>query len=179
MPFGLNACGGMGPEHRKSWMFFDQMRAGGYDPVERLKEMDLDQVDGEVLFPSPRLFSAIFAHPDRDLHLVMIRAYNDWLCEFAAHDPSRLRAIPVIPNAGVAEALAEIERIGERPGIGGLLMGQYPSGGIMPTPENDPVWEAVVERGLTLNIHVALTPAMPLAQGVSGPLPRARRHIPV
>jgi predicted TIM-barrel fold metal-dependent hydrolase len=179
MPFGLNACGGMGAEHRKAWMFWEQVRAGGYDPVERIKEMDLDQVDGEVLFPSPRLFSAIAAHPDPDLHLAMVQAYNDWLLEFAAHDPSRLRAVPVLPNAGVAQALAELERIGDAPGIGGLLLGRYPSGGIIPTVEDDPVWEAVVERGLTLNIHVALTPAMPKAEGVSGPLPGAGRHIPI
>jgi predicted TIM-barrel fold metal-dependent hydrolase len=179
MPFGLNACGGMGPEHRKSWMRWEQVRAGGYDPAVRIQEMDLDQVDGEVLFPSPRLWSAIFAHPDRDLHLVMVQAYNDWLLDFAGYDPSRLRAVPVIPNAGVAQALAEIERIGDRPGIGGLLMGQYPTGGIMPTRENDPVWEALVERDLTLNIHVSLSPGMPKSEGSPGPLPGAGRHIPI
>jgi len=132
-----------------------------------------------VLFPSPRLFSAIFAHPDRELHLVMVKAYNDWLLEFAGHCPSRLRALPVLPNAGVREALAEIERIADLPGVGGLLMGQYPVGGIMPTPENDPVWEAVVERGLTLNIHVALSPGMPKAVGTPGPLPGAGRHLTI
>jgi hypothetical protein len=57
MPFGLNACGGMGSEHRKAWMFWEQVRAGGYDPAARIKEMELDQVDGEVLFPSPRLLA--------------------------------------------------------------------------------------------------------------------------
>jgi predicted TIM-barrel fold metal-dependent hydrolase len=109
----------------------------------------------------------------------MLQAYNDWLLEFAAHDPSRLRAVPVRPNAGAAQALAEIERIGDAPGFGGLLLGRYPSGGMIPTADDDPVWEAVVERGLTLNIHVALTPAMPKAEGVSGPLPGAGRHIPI
>lgn len=179
MPFGLNACAAMGPEHRKAWMFWDQVRAGGYDPVERIKEMDADQVDGEVLFPSPRLFSAIFANPDRDLHLVMVKAYNEWLLEFAGHDPARLRALPVLPNAGVDQAIAEIERIADLPGVGGLLMGQYPTGGIMPTRENDPVWEAIVERDLTLNIHVALSPGMPKASGTPGPLPGAGRHLTI
>ena len=179
MPFGLNACGGMGPEHRKSWMRWEQVRAGGYDPAERVREMQLDQVDGEVLFPSPRLGSAIHAHPDRDLHLVMVKAYNEWVCEFANHDPARLRAVPLIPNSGVQDALAEIDRIADEPGVGGLLLGQYPTGGLIPTLENDPVWEAVVDRGLALNIHVALTPAMPKAVGSPGPLPGAGRHLTI
>ena len=40
MPFGLNACAAMAPEHRKAWMFWDQVRAGGYDPART------DQGDG-------------------------------------------------------------------------------------------------------------------------------------
>lgn len=179
MPFGLNAAGGMAPEHRKAWMFWEQVRPGGYDPSARIAEMDLDQVDGEVLFPSPRLFSAIHAHPDPDLHLAMVQAYNDWICEFAAHDPARLRGLPVVPNCGVPQALAEIRRVADRPGVGGLLIGQYPAGGLKAGPENDPVWEEIVGRGLSVSIHVALTPAMPKAEGVSGPLPGAGRHLTI
>lgn len=179
MPFGLNASAGMPPEKRKAWMFWEDVRAGGYDPAARIKEMDLDLVDGEILFPSPRLFSAVFAHPDPELHLVMVKAYNDFICEFAAHDPSRLRAMPVVPNVGVKEALAEIERVTDRPGVGGVLMGQYPAGGIKPTPENDPVWQEIVDRKLTINIHVALSPGMPKASGTPGPLPGAGRHLAI
>ncbi len=179
MPFGLNAGAGLPRHKREAWLFWEEVRAGGYDPAERIREMDEDLVDGEVLFPTPRLFSAVFATPDHELHLAMVRAYNDWLTEFAAHDPSRLKALPVVPNVGIDHALAEIERVGDRPGIGGVIIGQYPHGGVMPTEEDDPVWHALVERGLTANIHVALSPAMPKASGTPGPLPGAGRHIPI
>jgi predicted TIM-barrel fold metal-dependent hydrolase len=179
MPFGLNACCAMEPAKRESWMFWDEVRPGGYDPAARLAEQDLDQVDAEVFFPSPRLFSAIFAYPDAELHQVTIRAYNDWLCEFAGYDPTRLRAIVIIPNSGVDAALEEIERIAGHPGVGGFHIGQYPHGGVKVAAEDDPVWAAIVETGLSLNIHVALTPAMPTPEGSPGPLPGAGRHLTI
>lgn len=179
MPFGLNAGAGIPRKQREPWMFWEDVRAGGYDPAARIEEMDEDQVDGEVLFPTPRLFSAVFANPDPELHLVMVRAYNDWITEFAGHDPSRLRALPVLPNVGVDEALAEIARVCDRPGVGGVNMGQYPHGGVAPSEEDDPVWAELIERDLTVNIHVAMSPGMPKASGTPGPLPGAGRHIPI
>lgn len=179
MPFGLNAGAGLPRHKREPWLFWEEVRPGGYDPAARIGEMDEDLVDGEVLFPTPRLFSAVVATPDTELHLQMVRAYNDWVTEFAGHDPTRLRALPVVPNVGVDHALAEIERVCDRPGVGGVNIGQYPHGGVMPTEEDDPVWAVLAERGLSVNIHVALAPAMPKSSGTPGPLPGAGRHLPI
>lgn len=177
MPFGLNCGAGMPPEMRKAWMFWEDVRAGGYDPKARVAEMDLDQVDGEVLFPTPRLGSAIFAHPDQEMHLAIVQAYNDFLSEFVEYDPTRLRGLFMMPNSGVEDCLGEIKRIGDRPGVGGFMFGQYPSGGVKASAADDPVWRECVERGLAVSIHVALSPGMPKPSGVPGPLPGAGRHL--
>jgi predicted TIM-barrel fold metal-dependent hydrolase len=179
MPFGLNCGAGMPPEMRKPWMFWEDVRPGGYDPKARVAEMDRDRVDGEVLFPTPRLGSAIFANPDKELHLEIVKAYNDFLCEFAEYDPSRLRGLLMLPNSGVEDCLAEIRRVGERPGIGGFMFGQHPSGGVKASEADDPVWRECVERGIAVSIHVALSPAMPKASGTPGPLPGAGRHLAI
>ena len=174
MPIGLNACAGMDPPMRRSWVRWDEIRAGGYDPKVRIQEIDRDGVDAEVLYPTPRMAQAIHAQEDPEFHLAMVQAYNDWLTEYAEHDLARFRGLAMLPNRGVEQALAEIERVADRPAIGGFVIGRYPSGELTPQPADDPVWAALVERELTLNIHVSLTTGMP-AGSVSRPLPGAGR----
>jgi hypothetical protein len=53
---------------------------GGYDPEQHLKDMELDGVAGEVLFPSQGLF--YFKVADTPLMSAIFRAYNDWLADF-------------------------------------------------------------------------------------------------
>src|SRR5215468_637247 len=53
--FGNNACAGLDPDQVKGWVRFEDIRAGGYDPAARVKELDRDGVDAEVLYPTPRL----------------------------------------------------------------------------------------------------------------------------
>ena len=73
--------------------------------------MDADLVDAAVFYPTPRLSQIVITHQDPALHLLMVQAYNDWLIEYCAHDPSRLGAIMLLPNRGVEQAVAEIERV--------------------------------------------------------------------
>jgi predicted TIM-barrel fold metal-dependent hydrolase len=159
--FGMNACAGLAPEDMKGWVRFEDIRRGGYDPAARIAEMDQDGVDAEVLYPTPRLSSAITAHRDADYHHAMVRAYNDWISEFVGYAPDRFGGLIWVPNRGVEEALAEIARVADRPGMRGALMIAWPHGGLSLKPEDDKVFAALVERGLSLNIHVAMTQSMP------------------
>ena len=101
--FGLNACAGLEPTDIRGWKRFDEIRPGGYDPAARLVEMDRDGVDAEVLYPTPRLSQAVFAQPDPELHLAMVRAYNDWISEYAVYAPARFAGLFALPNRGVDE----------------------------------------------------------------------------
>jgi len=160
--FGWNACAGLEPEEIKGgWMRFEEMRRGGYDPVARLGEMDRDGVDAEVLYPTPRLSNAIIANRDVEYHLAMVRAYNDWLSEYVAHAPERFGGLAILPNRGVDGAAAEVNRVLDRPGMRGVVMGCYPNGTLAIQPEDDKVWGLLEERGVPLGIHVSLTQAMP------------------
>ena len=68
--------------------------AGGYDPEQHLKDMALDGVSGEVLYPSQGLF--YFKVADTALMSAIFRAYNDWLADFCRADPARLKGIAMI-----------------------------------------------------------------------------------
>jgi predicted TIM-barrel fold metal-dependent hydrolase len=161
--FGLNATAGMDAALMKGWVRFEDIRRGGYEPLVRLEEMDRDRVDAAVLFPTPRLSQSVIANRDPEFHLELVRAYNDWLTEYAAAAPDRLGGIALLPNRGVDQALAEIDRLKGRPGLAGLLIGCYPHGDLDIDPADDEVWSAAVESGLAVHIHVAMGDSMPAA----------------
>lgn len=159
--FGLNAGATFARAERRPWVRFEELPPGGYEPAARLAELDLDMVDAAVLYPTPRLSHLAIATQDPELHLVMVRAYNDWIAEYAGHEPTRLGGVAIVPNRGVEQAVAEIRRVASMPGIAGLLIGNYPHGDPDLSPDDDPVWEAAVESGLKPHIHVKLVNEMP------------------
>ncbi len=82
----------------------------------------------------------------------LTRAVNDWLvAEWLEHD-ERLRASMVVPTLDTAAAVAEIERIGDHPGIVQVLLpvrADAPWGNI----RHRPVLRAAAERGLVVGLH--------------------------
>ena len=168
LPFGLNACAGQDTALRQAWVRFEDIRAGGWDPKVRLQEIDRSGVDAEVMYPTPRISHGIFSTEDPELHLAIVRAYNDWLDEYCSYDLERFRALPILPNRGHADALAEIERVGARASTGGFVIGAFPGGTLSPQPEDDVVFAALAERDLPLHIHVSLNLAVPVPAPAGG-----------
>src|SRR5208282_6224766 len=85
-----------GPETISAEGRFEDVLRGGYDPEQHLKDMELDGVAGEVLYPSQGLF--YFKVADPLLMSAIFRAYNDWLAEFCRTDPARLKGIAMITS---------------------------------------------------------------------------------
>jgi predicted TIM-barrel fold metal-dependent hydrolase len=161
--FGMNACAGLKPEEMKGWARFEDLRKGGYEPAARLEEMDQDGVDAEVLFPTPRLSNAIIASKDVEYHTTMIQAYNDWQSEYVGYAPERFGGLALLPNRGVEGAVAELERVMDRPGMRGVMIGCWPNGTLALQPEDDKLFAVLAERRIPLSIHVAMSQSMPSA----------------
>jgi predicted TIM-barrel fold metal-dependent hydrolase len=154
-PFGKTSNAGLPPDQRPQWIRWEDVRPGGYDPAARIAEQDQDGVSAEVLYPTPRVSGQLFSHvADKDFHLACVRAYNDWLSEYASYAPDRLWGMPIIPNVGLAEALEETDRALALPGMRGALIGQYPHGGDDIAPEDDALWARLVESNTPVGIHV-------------------------
>lgn len=162
--FGLNAAAGLPVAEHQPWVRWDDIRPGGYDPKARLDEMDADRVDAAVLYPTPRLSHYLFAVQEPDFHLALVQAYNDWLLQFVAEDPSRLGAIVLVPNRGLDMAAAEIERLARQPGVKGALVGCYPHGDLEINDDDDRIWKQLVDVGLPLHVHVSMVNSMPTTQ---------------
>lgn len=155
LPFGKTCNVGLPPDQRPAWIRWGQVRAGGYDPSARISEQDADGVDAEVLYPTPRLSNQVFWYvDDREFHLSCIRAYNDWVSDFASHDPERLWGMALVPNVGVDAAIKEVERVMARPGIRGMVIGQYPHGGVNISETDDLLWATLEQSHTPLSIHV-------------------------
>src|SRR5690606_3834027 len=124
-------------------------------------EQAQDGVEAEVLYPTPRVSHNVLANNrDRDFHLDCIRAYNDWLSEYAGYAPARLLGIALMPTTGVADAVAELERAMALPGLRGVLLGRYPNGDLVTKPEDDAFWARAAERGVPVAVHVSLAAVM-------------------
>ena len=59
---------------------FSVARPGGWDPLERMKDMVTDGVAAEVLYPSLGL--GLFCLEDAALQEALFRTYNDWLIKY-------------------------------------------------------------------------------------------------
>ncbi|MGZ8489012.1 MAG: amidohydrolase family protein, partial [Candidatus Binatia bacterium] len=67
---------------------------GGWDPAQRLKDLDQDGVTGDVLYTT--LGFRMFWIKDAGFQRACFQVYNDWLAEFCAHSPKRLKGLALI-----------------------------------------------------------------------------------
>jgi predicted TIM-barrel fold metal-dependent hydrolase len=139
---------------------FDAMRPGCYDSRERLKDMDIDQVDIQVTFPTlPGLAGLTFIEiDDKPYALALIRAYNDWLVDdWAAADPERILPAAILPLWDAEESARELRRVADR-GIKVISLPSTPQTipGVKPFPDPswDPIWDAMEETGIPAEIHI-------------------------
>lgn len=163
----LNAVAGKPPEEfGMEPMRFDDIRAGCYDPIERLRDMDLDGTWAQLNFPT-------FAKPagtmflrgqDRELALLCVQAVNDFvLDEWCAAAPDRFIPLVVLPLWDVAGCVDEIERTAAK-GAKAIGFPEHPVPLKLPswyTGHWDPVFAAAQAAGLPLCLHFGSSGRVP------------------
>jgi predicted TIM-barrel fold metal-dependent hydrolase len=112
-----------------------------YDPAERLKALDEDRVDGEVLYPNGPISNFAFLQGDAAFELACVQAYNDALAEWRAVS-DRYVPVAIIPYMSEIDVVvAEVERCVKR-GHRGVVMLAEPAFTKMGLKRmNDPYWE--------------------------------------
>jgi predicted TIM-barrel fold metal-dependent hydrolase len=139
-----------------------QMHPSAYDAKERLKVLDDRGIQAQVLYPNMN-FVGEELHDvvdDPAYKLENIRAYNDWLVEWASEAPDRLLPIALVPFFDVKEAAAEVLRAKEL-GHRGIAMTGKPQLHGQPFLADrhwDPLWSAAQEVGIPVNIHLGAGP---------------------
>jgi uncharacterized protein len=128
-----------------------------YDPVNRLKALDRDRVDAEVLFPNGP--GGTFFYGDAEFELSCVRAYNDALAEFR-HVSDRFIPLAAIPFMSSMEAIvAEVERA-VKAGHNGINMLGDPSVAVtglknLSDPLWHPLWDACQQLGVGIHLHAS------------------------
>jgi predicted TIM-barrel fold metal-dependent hydrolase len=134
-----------------------------YDPAERLNAQWADSVDADVLYPTPGLWDEIRTLDDPELKVGLVRAYNDWLAEFCAHDPNRLIGVAKLPVTCVEDARDELLRA-HGLGLRGAILDAPPSGASTAgTEADDAFWEVAGDLGVPISIHYGFGAGEPTA----------------
>jgi predicted TIM-barrel fold metal-dependent hydrolase len=125
-----------------------------YDPAERLKALNDDRVDGEVLFPNTPVQSFAFLQSDGAFELACVQAHNDALAGWREAS-ERYVPVAIIPYLSEIEiVVAEVERAVKR-GHRGIVMLADP--GLTDKKLhrfNDPFWNPLWACCQDLNIPI-------------------------
>ena len=131
------------------------------DPHVQIQDMDAEGIDVQVIFPTGLSINQL---RETDLAVDRARAYNDWLADFCAVNPERLKGVGQVALQDVDAAILEARRAVEDLGHVAIMM---------PTNVRDvdigkrqfwPFYEAVERLGVPLALHGG-TPA---AERMSG-----------
>ena len=138
------------PHWPKRWEDVPKM---AYDPAERLKALDIDRVDAEVLFPNPP-GGNYHQFGDPEYEFETIRTYNDILSDWTKVSDRYLPLISV-PYLQPPEIIArEVERAVENGHCGVNLAGKMPKG--LPhiaDPHWYPLWDVCEQLGVPIHFH--------------------------
>jgi predicted TIM-barrel fold metal-dependent hydrolase len=125
---------------------------GAWDPVQRIKDQELDGVKAEVLYPS--LAMRLFQLQDGGLRAASFRAYNDWLAEYCRQTPQRLAGVALIALDEIAVGIAEVERAAKIGLKGVLIWGAPPAERPYSGAEYDSFWAAAQDHSMPVSLHI-------------------------
>jgi predicted TIM-barrel fold metal-dependent hydrolase len=155
---------------------YDDFKLKGHrrpgDPHLRVKELDRDGVDAEVIYG---ILAACGKMQDREAANEMLRIYNDFMHNFCSYYPEREIGLACLPYSDIAAAAAEVQRVAKL-GMKGVELSCSWHMTPMWHPMWDPLWEAVNETQLPLHFHTfpAVDPKLRAQQ--TGPTQRAMTY---
>jgi len=135
-------------------------RPGRADPLERLKDMDTDGVDTEVMYCEVSAFRYLYLLKEGWQEAT--RAFNDALNDFGSVDPKRLVVSYQIPIHDIDHAVSEVNRVAA---LGGksLQLPVYPAELGFPDYYDhryDRLFAAIEDSELPICCHIGINTAL-------------------
>jgi predicted TIM-barrel fold metal-dependent hydrolase len=152
---------------------FEQMRLGCYDVDARVQDMNANGTFASLCFPTVpgihgKMFSAV---DDKDIGLVMLKAYNDWhIDDWCGAHPTRFIPLALIPYWDPELAAEEVRRVA-RKGCRVFSFAQNVSALGVPSIHDrywDPFFTAVCDVGGALAVHLG-TAGRPMFNSMDAP----------
>ena len=149
---------------------FDQIRPGSWKQSERLVDMDANHVDVSICFPNilPRFCGQTFLErEDKELALLCVKAYNDWMIDewCAGEGKGRLIPLTLIPLWDPIAAAKEVQRCADK-GSFAVAFSENPYHLGLPSIHDkdrfwDPFLKACEETETVLCMHIGSSSKMP------------------
>jgi uncharacterized protein len=154
-----------GPKEPSRWLDVPKI---AYDPAERIKALDVDQIDYSVLYPTVAgLAGEVFGRiKNPALESACVQAYNDWLIEEWSGFSPRFVPQCIVPIWPMELAVEEIKRAVGR-GHKGVI---YPASPMelrdvphINEAAYDPLWAICQNLNVPICFHAGASPKIQLA----------------
>ena len=135
---------------------------GERDPAVRIKDMDVEGVDVNLMLPSG-WFGAWTMIDDVSLETAIYEAYHRWMAGYCAAFPSRLKGVILVSARDVQTSVAELNRCAQDSWPLAVFVYapyQFP----LDHPDLEPVWRAAADHDLSIALHT-FTVMPPYAPG--------------
>ena len=149
---------------------FDEILPGCWKQPERLADMDANHVEASICFPNvlPRFCGQTFLErEDKDLALLCVQAYNDWMIDewCAGAGKGRLIPLTIVPLWDAHLAADEIRRCAAK-GSHAVAFSENPYHLGLPSVHDadrfwDPFFAACQETETVVNMHIGSSSKMP------------------
>jgi predicted TIM-barrel fold metal-dependent hydrolase len=152
LAIGLGA--GRTPEELAAFLktgTYADARPGGWDPAQRLPDMELDGVEAEVLYTT--LGFRLFWLKDAGLQRACFRVYNDWLAAYCSYAPKRLKGLALISLYDPKEGAQELERCANLGLKGAMIWCSPPADQPYSSEIYDPFWAAAQDLDMPVSLH--------------------------
>jgi len=139
---------------RKSFRFEDYP-GPGLSAAARLKDMDRDGVQLEVLYASQLRHIYELSAQDEPFFHDIAESYNEWLLDYAAEAPDRLVAQPVLSVLNPERSADEIRAYVKRGAKGFQIASSVPMDMSYGDSRFDPIWDAAQTADVPLAMHTS------------------------
>ncbi|MSQ23847.1 MAG: hypothetical protein EXR58_04745 [Chloroflexi bacterium] len=136
----------------KEFVTNHHLREGCWEPHARLKDMAVDGVSAEVLYPTQG--AQLFAIGDVDLEKACATVYNDYCIDFCSVSHDRLWGLGIIPTRDIDFAVSELERV-KKGGLNGAAIAIAPPAELPYSDEHyEKFWQAAEALNMPLAMHI-------------------------
>jgi predicted TIM-barrel fold metal-dependent hydrolase len=147
---------------------YDEIRPGCWIQSDRLADMETNHVEASICFPNtlPRFAGQTFAErADKDLALLCVQAYNDWMIDewCAGEGKGRLIPLTIVPLWDPTLAAAEVRRCADK-GSHAIAFSENPHPLGLPSIHSrawDPMFAACEDAETIVCMHIGSSSRMP------------------
>lgn len=122
--------------------------------AQNLADNDREGIDLQIIYPTGGLFLSRVR--ERDYAIALCETYNDWMHDWCATDPKRLKAVALVPlHVDVKAAIAEMERAMSRLGTVGVMVNTYDRSRNVAHRDFWPFYEECARQGVAVSFHAS------------------------